>query len=119
MNGEDTARLTAREKRIIKSAVEHKLPPSEIAERFGTTPGAVYQALHKLRKKGVAVERFHGSKGTPATTVRVSRRTMAQLRREAKRRGMSPRQLTERIITQVIKRGLVADLVDGGADERQ
>ena len=113
MNGETNPRLTAREKRIVRAAVERGLPPSHIAEQFSTTPAAIHSALKRIRQKGVAIEPFHAAKRVATSTLHIPRRTLAKLRREAKRRGLSPRQLTERIIAQVIKRGLVADLVDG------
>lgn len=114
MNGEITPKLTAREKRIVRAAVDRRLSPSHIAVQFNTTPGAIKTALSTLRQKGVAIEPFHGAKGAATSTLHIPRCTLAKLRREAKRRGLSPRQLAERIIAQVIKRGLVADLVDGG-----
>ena len=116
MNGEAPPRLTAREKRILRAAVNRGLPPSHIAEQFNTTPGAIRTALSALRQKGVSIEPFHGAKGAATSTLRIPRRTLAKLRREAKRRGLSPRQLTERIVAQVIKRGLVADLIDGSGE---
>lgn len=114
MNGEITPRLTARQKRIVKAAVEKRLPPAILAEHFRTTRGAMNTALYELRRKGIKIDPFSEARGQPTSTLRMPSRTLAKLRREAKRRGLSPRQLTERILREVLKRGLVADLLDGG-----
>jgi DeoR/GlpR family transcriptional regulator of sugar metabolism len=118
MNGETPPRLTARQKRILRNA-QSGTPPVMIAARFGSSPEAIRRELRRLRQAGVEVERFTGNARAPSTVLRLHRSKLTVLRRDAKRRGLSVRELAERIIAQVIKRGLVADLVDGGADERQ
>lgn len=113
MNGE-TPRLTARQKRILKAAqAGHQ--PVMIAQRFNCTPHAIRVELSRIRATGFEVERFSRQGHAPASTLRLPRAALSALRREAKRRGISPRELAQRIISHTIKRGLVASLLDGEA----
>ena len=113
MNG-DTPRLTARQKRILKAAQAGK-PPVMIASDFRCTPNAIHTELSRIRRAGFEVERFSKQGHAPASTLRLPRAALSGLRREAKRRGISPRELAQRIISHTIKRGLVASLLDGEA----
>jgi hypothetical protein len=110
MNG-DTPRLTARQKRILKAALAGK-PPVVIASDFRCTPNAIHIELSRIRRAGVEVERFSRRGHAPASTLRLPRAVLSGLRREAKRRGISPRELAQRILSHAMKRGLVATLLD-------
>ena len=115
MNG-DPPRLTARQKRILKAA-QTGTPPVLIAQRFQCSPRTISTELSRIRSAGVEVERFNRQGHAPAATLRLPRRALAALRREAKRRGISPRELAQRIISHAIKRGLVSSLIDGGGND--
>lgn len=104
------AALSPREKRLLK-AVERGLPPVAIAERFRTSPAAVSSALARIRRKGVAVPHAPREARGRSNTVSVPWALLALFKREAKRRGTSPRLLAGALLTEIIRGNMIADLL--------
>lgn len=105
--------VTPRHRRIMKAA-RAGLPPVVIAQRFRTTAATISSTLTALRRMGYDIPRYQGDARAPVATVCLARDVASQFRRDAKRRGVAPRDLAASILTAVIQRKLVARLLDGG-----
>jgi len=92
----------SRAERIIAEARKgHR--PAVIAGIVGCTRAAVYETLHRARKRGVDVPRFPVGPvpGLLSASVRVSRKTRSRLELQAMRRGVNAHELAERVLAKV------------------
>lgn len=102
-----------RRSRMIKAAREGH-PPVEIARRYVISPNAVSNVFSRARKRGEHVPTFAGNVRGKVTVLFLPRATASMLRKDAKRRGMSPRNLASSILTAVMRNGLLPEILGDG-----
>ena len=108
------APLTPRQKRILKAAREGH-PPVELARRFGTTAGAMSTALHTIRALGHDVPKFTSSVRAKLSPVQIEHGLLEQLSDDAKRRGITTRQLASQLLRVILRHDLTAALINSGS----
>lgn len=104
--------MTPRQYRIYRAAKKEGVPPVEIAQRLRSTPDAIRSVLKRLRARGYDIPAASTGSRARTTTMSLPRWLATQLKRDAKRRGMAPRDLAVEIISEVIRRGSIPDLLD-------
>lgn len=108
------AGTTPRQYRIMRAIKTEGVAPCVLAGRFGTTPAAMRSLIKRLRAKGYDLPKAPRSSRAPSTAILVPRALASRLRRDAKRRGLAPRELIAALLAEIIRRGMTADLLDGG-----
>lgn len=104
--------MTPRQYRIYQAAKKEGAAPVEIAQRFRSTPGAIRSVLKRLRARGYDIPAAPVTSRARTSTMSLPRWLATQLKRDAKRRGMAPRDLAVEIIAEVVRRGAIPDLLD-------
>lgn len=105
--------LTPRQYRIYRAAKKDRAPPVEIAQRFRSSPDAIRSLLKRLRARGYDIPPASSTARARSSTMALPRWLATQLRGHAKRRGMAPRDLAVEIVSEVLRRDLLSDLLDG------
>lgn len=104
--------MTPRQYRIYRAAKKEGAPPVEIAQRFRSSPDAIRSLLKRLRARGYDIPAAPSTSRARISTMALPRWLATQLKRDAKRRDMAPRDLAVEIVAEVLRRDLLAELID-------
>ena len=94
------------------------LTPNSIAKQLGCPASTVYWAIKVTKDRGLPIDETpHGIARADQVIVRIKEKHAFAISKEAKRRGMTPTDLANRVITAVLTDNLFDAVLDEDAPE--